>query len=108
VKRNAKEMVVVLVYMDKININGNNLHEVKALKQHLNMKFDVKDLGHLCYFLGMEVAYFRKGLFISQRKYTLDLLKETRKLKVAPAQSPMNYNGNLLTKSPYYSIVIVY
>jgi len=34
------------------------------------------DLGKLKYFLGIKVAYSRQGIFISQRKYILDLLKE--------------------------------
>jgi len=37
----------------------------------------MKDIGKLKYFIGIEVAYSKKGIFISQRKYVLDLLKET-------------------------------
>ena len=40
----------------------------------------IKDLGYLKYFLEIEVTFSNKGLSISQRKYTLDLLKETGKL----------------------------
>jgi hypothetical protein len=38
------------------------------------------DLGLLRYFLGIEIAHSPKILFISQIKYTLNLLKETEKL----------------------------
>ncbi|XP_030449359.1 uncharacterized mitochondrial protein AtMg00810-like [Syzygium oleosum] len=85
--------MAVLIYMDDIIIIGDNFHEIEALKRHLNVKFHIKDLGNLCYFLGIEVAYSSKGLFISHRKYTLDLLKETGKLGVAPAESPIKYNS---------------
>lgn len=37
----------------------------------------------------MEVARNREGIFISQRKYTLDLLKETRKLGYKPVGTPL-------------------
>ncbi|RDX97470.1 putative mitochondrial protein, partial [Mucuna pruriens] len=40
----------------------------------------MKELGKLKYFLGIEVAYSKQGIFISQRKYVLDLLEETGKL----------------------------
>ena len=43
-------------------------------------QFEMKDLGKLKYFLGIEVAYSRHGIFICQRKYILDLLKEAGKL----------------------------
>ena len=40
-------------------------------------EFEIKDLGNLTHFLGMEVARSKEGIFVSQRKYTIDLLKET-------------------------------
>jgi len=50
------------------------------MNERLFDQFEMKDLGKLKYFLGIEVAYFRQGIFISQRKYIIDLLKETGKL----------------------------
>jgi hypothetical protein len=52
--------------------------------------FDIKDLGLLKYFLDIEIAHSPKRLFISQRKYVLDLLKEMRKLWCKPVSTPMN------------------
>lgn len=43
----------------------------------LAKEFKIKDLGNLKYSLGMEVARFKKDIFVSPRKYVLDLLKET-------------------------------
>jgi len=40
----------------------------------------MKDLGKLKNFLGIEVAYSRQDIFISQRKYILGPLKKTGKL----------------------------
>ncbi|GAA0152356.1 hypothetical protein LIER_37474 [Lithospermum erythrorhizon] len=37
----------------------------------------MKDLGVLKYFLGIEVAHSNAGIFLSQRKYALDILIET-------------------------------
>lgn len=49
----------------------------------------MKELGGLKCFLGMEIVEVEKGIFISQRKYTLDLLKETSKLGCRPARNTL-------------------
>ena len=51
--------------------------EVEKLQSHLAKEFEMKDLGTLKYFLGIEVSRSKHKLFLSQRKYTLDLLNET-------------------------------
>jgi Reverse transcriptase (RNA-dependent DNA polymerase) len=54
------------------------LEEIRNIKRKLNERFDIKDLGILKYFLGIEIVYSPRGIFISQRKYVLDLLKKNR------------------------------
>jgi len=49
----------------------------------------------LQYFLGIEVAQSKRGIFISQRKYILDLLKETGMTGCKPAESPIESNHKL-------------
>ncbi|XP_028776811.1 uncharacterized protein LOC114733506 [Neltuma alba] len=65
---------------------------ISSLKSFLNSHFQTKDLSPLKYFLGIEVLISKKGILLTQRKYVLDLLKETVKLGVAPNSFPMIYN----------------
>jgi Reverse transcriptase (RNA-dependent DNA polymerase) len=69
----------MLVYVDDIIIAENNLKEINIVKIQLKEKFDIKDLGLLIYFFGIEIAHSPKRIFISQRKYTLNLLRKTKK-----------------------------
>ena len=62
-------------------------------------EFDIKDLGNLKYFLGIEVARSCKGVSLSQRKYTLDLLQNTGMLECKPASTFMDQNLKLSTES---------
>jgi hypothetical protein len=55
-------------------------------------------LGLLKYFLGIEIAHSPKGIFISQRKYTLDLLRETGKIECKPMSTPINSKSKLNTE----------
>jgi hypothetical protein len=52
-------------------------------------------LGVLKYFLRIEVTHSPKGIFLSQRKYTLNLLKETGKLGCKPASTPIENKNKL-------------
>lgn len=49
---------------------------MEDIKLMMAKEFEVKDLGTLKYFLGMEIARSKKDISVSQRKYTLDLLEE--------------------------------
>ena len=71
---------------------------MNQLKQLLAREFEIKDLGHLKYFLGMEVARSSKGISVSQRKYVLDLLNETGMAECKPVDTPMDPNVKLSTR----------
>ena len=73
-------------------ITGDDIHEIENLKRRLHSIFKVKDLGKLQYLLGMEIARSKQGIFVSQRRYVLDLLKETGKLGCKPASTPQERN----------------
>ena len=46
----------------------------KELKDFLSQQFEMKDLGHLSYFLGLEITHSIDGLYITQAKYASKLL----------------------------------
>lgn len=62
---------------------------MKELKVVLNRKLEMKDLGTLKYFIGMELAQSATGISICQRKYTFDLLEDAWYLGWKPASTPM-------------------
>jgi hypothetical protein len=78
------------VYVDDIILAGTSIAEFDRIKHILDSKFKIKDLGPLKYFLGLEVAQSREGISISQRKYCLDLLKDSGLLGAKPATTPLD------------------
>ena len=73
-----------MVCVDEILVIGDDVEEVKNLKNLLAKEFEIKDFRALQYFFGMEVARSTKGLFVSQRKYDLDLLNKTKMMSFKP------------------------
>ena len=88
-------VTTLLVYVDNIVVTGDELQGIKALKRCLLQEFEIKELGRLKYFLGIEVAHSRHGIFISQQKYVLDLLTEIGKLGCKPMEIPIEQNHKL-------------
>jgi hypothetical protein len=111
-KHANKKVAILIVYVDDIVITGNDNKEISGLKYHLAQEFEVKDLGHLRYFLGIEVLRGPKGIFLTQRKYILDLLKESGMYGSKPAATPIEQNhrlssdvGNPVNRERYQRLV---
>ncbi|WKA11938.1 hypothetical protein VitviT2T_029385 [Vitis vinifera] len=84
------KLAIIIVYVDDIILTGDHEEKIDLLKKLLTKEFEIKDLGNLKYFLGMEIARSKKGIAVSQRKYVLDLLNETGMLGCKLAETPMD------------------
>jgi hypothetical protein len=93
-------------------ITGDDVEEIRSLKKRLGKTFEVKDLGPLRYFLGIETARPSKDIVLSQRAYVLDLLAEIGMLGCHPCGSPIDRNhqtcahsGDPVDKRAYQRLV---
>lgn len=90
---------------------GDDSEEVQKLKVKLAKEFEIIDLDTLHYFLGTKVARSKEEIYLSQRKYVLDLLKGTRMLGSKNTKTPIDLNhklsavtdGALMNKKRYQS-----
>ncbi|RVX10895.1 Retrovirus-related Pol polyprotein from transposon TNT 1-94 [Vitis vinifera] len=88
-KKQHGKITALIVYVDDMVVTGNDPEERKALQNYLSREFEMKDLGPLKYFLGIEVSRSSEGIFLSQRKYALDLLQETGMSGCQPVNTPI-------------------
>ena len=86
---------ILLVYVDDILVTGDDEEEKQSLGRYLSGEFEMKKLGRLKYFLGIEVAHSKHGIFISQQKYITDLLRDTGKLACKPTTTPIDPHHKL-------------
>ena len=69
-------VIFLLVYVDDIIITGNSPSALSSLVQQLTTSFELKDLGPLTFFIGLEVDYNATRFFVHQHKYASDLLQK--------------------------------
>ncbi|RVX20052.1 Retrovirus-related Pol polyprotein from transposon RE2 [Vitis vinifera] len=103
-KKQHGKITALIVYVDDMVVTGNDHEERKALQNYLFREFEMKDLGPLKYFLGIEVSRSSEGIFLSQRKYALDLLQETGMSGCQPVNTPIVEGLKLCVESNQVSI----
>lgn len=70
--RHVCHLVFLLLCVDDIIITCNNSTFTASLIHQLSSEFDLKDLGRLHYFLGLQIDYTSTSLFVHQTKYASD------------------------------------
>ena len=78
--------------MDDLFLTGNE-KKIRESKKKLAEEFEMKDLGLMHYFLGLEVWQSSEGIFLNQGKYVVEILK---RLKCKVMATPMYSNLKLL------------
>ena len=94
-KHRVGKVTALIIYVDDMIITGDDVEEISKLQEQLSTEFEMKNLGGLEYFLGIEVARSKQGIFLSRRKYILDLLAEIGFLECKPADTPIIQNHKL-------------
>ncbi|GJS72800.1 uncharacterized mitochondrial protein-like protein [Tanacetum coccineum] len=81
---------------------GNDYDEVlplsvcNAFEKLMHEKFQMSSMGELTFFLGLQVQQKKDGIFISQDKYVVEILKKFGFTKVKTASTPMETQKPLL------------
>ncbi|WJZ92452.1 hypothetical protein VitviT2T_011444 [Vitis vinifera] len=94
-RRTDKGTILLLLYVDDMIITGDDLSGIQELKDFLSQQFEMKDLGHLSYFLGLEITHSTDGLYITQAKYASDLLSQAGLTDSKTVDTPVELNAHL-------------
>ena len=93
--RTDKSTILLLLYVDDMIITGNDFIGIQELKDFLSQQFEIKDLGHLSYFLGLEITHSIDELYITQPKYAFELLSRAGLIDSKTVDNPVELNVHL-------------
>jgi hypothetical protein len=101
------EPVILLLYVHDIFLTREEKLIVEC-KQRLATEFEMKDLGLMHYFLGLEVWQSPKRIFLNQGKYTVEISKRFDMLECKSMNTPMEAKLKLLvdTSSDFIDVTL--
>jgi hypothetical protein len=89
------DLFVCQIYVDDIIFDSTNQKSCEEFSRVMMRKFEMSMMGELNYFLAFQVKQLKEGTFISQTKYTQDLLKRFGMKDAKLAKTLMDTDGHL-------------
>eukprot|EP00253_Pinus_taeda_P006867 PITA_06867 len=81
------KLLIIVLYVDDLILTGDELLILSC--KDLAREFEMKDLGFLDYFLGLEILQRSDGLFVSQGKYAREILEKFDMHGYKPIDTPL-------------------
>jgi hypothetical protein len=94
-KRMGKNLFVCRIYVDDIIFGSTNTSFWDEFSKIMTDKFEMPMMGVLTFFLGFQIKQVKDVTFISQVKYTRDILKMFGMDNAKTIKTPMGTNGHL-------------
>ncbi|GJW43741.1 putative ribonuclease H-like domain-containing protein [Tanacetum coccineum] len=76
IKRHKGDILLVQVYVDDIIFGSTKKELCNAFEKLMHEKFQMSSMRELTFFLGLQVQQKKDGIFISQDKYVVEILKK--------------------------------
>eukprot|EP00253_Pinus_taeda_P001515 PITA_01515 len=94
-KKVGKYLMILFLYVDDLILTSSDPNLINHVKSSLKKKFEMIDLGHLHYFLGLQVLQSKEGVSLSQSKYACDLLRHFHMEDCKPTPSPFQSGAKI-------------
>jgi hypothetical protein len=72
----GKDLFICQIYVDDIIFNSTNKSFCDKFNKIMTDRFEMSMMGVLIFFLVFQIKQAKEGTFISQMKYTRDILKK--------------------------------
>nr|GEU44938.1 uncharacterized mitochondrial protein AtMg00810-like [Tanacetum cinerariifolium] len=89
IKKDKDDIMLVQVYVDDIIFGSTKKSLCDEFEALMHKRFQMSFIGELTFFLGMQVKQSEEGIFISQDKYVVEILKKLDFSSVKTASTPI-------------------
>ena len=91
IKHSGSKFCYIIIHVDDILIAGSDTDIVNQIQVKLSNKFQIKDLGHIKYFLGIQIKQDKNGdYFINQESYIDKIIEESKLSDAKPSKFPLD------------------
>ncbi|KAL0550048.1 hypothetical protein IC582_014545 [Cucumis melo] len=95
IKVKNNDMLIVQIYVDDIIFGSTNSSLCEEFFKYMHNEFEMSMMEELSFFLGLQIKQLKDGIFISQEKYTKDLLKRFKFNEGKIAKTPLSTTTKL-------------
>ena len=100
IKRSGSEFVIIVVYVDDLNIIGTT-NELSEAVVNLKKEFEMKNMGKTKLCLGLQIEHLENGIFVHQSAYISKVLKRFYMDNAHPLSTPMVVRSLDVNKDPF-------
>jgi hypothetical protein len=94
-RKQGNDLFLCQIYVDDIIFGSTNQIWVEEFSRIMTKRFEMSMMCELKFFLGFQIKQLKDGTFISQTKYTNDMVKKFDMNNAKPIKTPMPSNGHL-------------
>ncbi|XP_071733004.1 uncharacterized mitochondrial protein AtMg00810-like [Rutidosis leptorrhynchoides] len=109
------DIILVQIYIDDIIFSSTKQELIDEFEQVTKDEFEMRKLGLLHYFLGLQVEHTHNVNFLHQAKYVNDILTRFSMTQEHPTTTPLAVNHGILLECEgdpidpsYYRTIIMY
>ena len=107
-KDETRNVAIISLYVDDLIITGSACKLIEEIKSQLGQEFEMKDLGELYYYLGIEVWKDPGNALITQRKYTREILIRFNMNECKEAFIPLEHNVKQYSDDGTKEVMVLY
>ncbi|KAI3827838.1 hypothetical protein L1987_01925 [Smallanthus sonchifolius] len=95
IRKAGGDILLVQVYVDNIIFGSTNEGMCREFEKVMKSKFEMRNMGELSFFLGLQVSQRENGIYLHQTKYVQDILSKYKMSDGTTYGTPIPVNHGL-------------